>query len=82
MHWTFEIGVSRNHSPHTISLPQEAYICNLAERFGLQNAAIVTTPVAPGAILTTDQCPAIAKKLREFAGSEINVGSCSECYVL
>jgi len=57
--------VSRNHSSHTISLSQEAYICNLVERFGLQNAAVVTTPLAPGAILTKDQCPATAEELRD-----------------
>jgi len=62
---TLGIGVSRDHSSHTISLSQEAYICNLVERFGLHNATIVTTPLAPGAILTKDQCPATAEELRD-----------------
>jgi len=72
MHWTLGIGVSRDHSSHTISLSQEAYIYNLVERFGLQNAAIVTTPLAPGAILTKDQCPATAEELRVGESSYVS----------
>jgi len=65
MHWALGIGVSRDHSSHTISLSQEACICNLVECFGLQNAAIVTTPLAPGATLTKDQCTATAEELQD-----------------
>ena len=34
------------------------------ERFGLQNANAVTTPLEPGAILTKDQCPTTPAELQ------------------
>ena len=57
MKWTLGIGVSRDRNARKISLSQEAYVNNLVDRFHLQNATTVTTPLAPGAILSKDQCP-------------------------
>ena len=46
--------VKRDFSRHTVSLSQKSYIENLVERFGLQGAQTVTTPLAPRSILTKD----------------------------
>ena len=70
--WTLGIGVHRDRNAHVISLSQEAYIDNLIERFNLQNATTVTTPLAPGAILSKEQCPATPHentRYRELIGS-------------
>lgn len=67
LRWTLGIGVTRDYRTHTISLSQEAYIDNLVDRFGLQNATTVTTPLAPGAVLTKDQCPTTSEEIQEMS---------------
>ena len=70
--WTLGIGVHRDRDARIISLSQEAYINNLVERFNLQNATTVTTPLAPGTILSKEQCPATPHdnpRYRELIGS-------------
>ncbi len=70
--WTLGIGVRRDRDACIISLSQEAYIDNFLERFNLQNATVVTTPIAPGAILSKEQCPATPHNnthYRELIGS-------------
>jgi hypothetical protein len=62
--WTLGIAASRDRDAHIISLSQEAYIDNLLERFRLQNA-----PLAPGAVLTKEQCPMAAEELRDMHGN-------------
>ena len=69
MHWTLGIGVAHDRDTHTISLLQEDYINNLVERFGPQNASIVTTPLEPGAILTKDQWPTTPAELQGISGN-------------
>jgi len=64
MRGTLRIGVARDRDTHTISLLQEEYINNLVERFGLQNANTVTTPLEPGAMVTKDQCPTTPTELQ------------------
>jgi hypothetical protein len=56
-------------STHTISLLQESYIDTLVKCFGLQDAHTVTTPLAPGAIFTKDQCPKTLSKIKDMAGN-------------
>ena len=46
--WLLGTTVRRNLTDHTISLGQEAYIDQIATRFGLQNARSVSTPLPPG----------------------------------
>ena len=65
MRWTLGIGVNGEHITHTISLSQESNINNLVDRFGLQNATTVTTPLEPSALFTKDQRPTIPT---EFPG--------------
>ena len=60
------IKVTRNYARHTVSLSQQSYIENLLERFRLQNATTVTTPLAPGAILTKDQCPKMPEEVDDM----------------
>ena len=70
--WTLGIGVRRDRDARIVSLSQEAYIDNLIERFDLQNATTVTTPLAPGVILSKEQCPAKPHEnshYRELIGS-------------
>ena len=69
MCWTLGIGVNRDYDAHIISPSQEAYIDNLVERFGLQNATTVTTPLTPGAIFTKDQCPAAPREVHDMYGN-------------
>jgi len=52
--WTLGMKVTRIFSRHTVSISQQSYIKNLVERFGLQDAQSVTTPLTPGTILTKD----------------------------
>ena len=67
--WTLGIGVYRDYDAHIISLSQESYIESLVQRFGLQHATTVTTPLAPGAVLTKDQCPATPDELKATANN-------------
>ena len=69
LHWTLGMKVTRDHRNHTISLSQESYIDSLVECFGLQNVTTVTTPFAPGTILTKDQCPTTPEELQEVANN-------------
>ena len=69
MRWTLGIGVARDRDTHIISLSQEEYISNLVERFGLQDANTVTTPLEPGAILTREQCPTTPAELQGMTGN-------------
>lgn len=52
IHWLLGVGITRNENTHTISLSQSAYIDQLIERFGLQDAHPVATPLEPGTDLT------------------------------
>ena len=69
LHWTLGIGVVRDYEGHIISLSQQSYINNLVERFGLQNAHTVTTPLTPGTIYTKDQCPKTPEEIADMAGN-------------
>ena len=75
--WLLGTTVTRNLTDRTISLGQEAYIDQIATRFGLQNARSVSTPLPPGidispgmehispkALLTSER-----KNYREIIGS-------------
>jgi hypothetical protein len=46
------IAVSRDRSSHITSPSQEFYMGKLITRAGLENTYPVTTPLAPGAILS------------------------------
>src|SRR5258706_4458937 len=57
--WTLSLKVERDFNGHKVSISQRLYIENPVERFGLQDAHTVTTPLAPGTILTKDQFPVL-----------------------
>ena len=65
LRWTLEFGVKRDVDAHIISFSQEAYTNNLVERIGLHGVRTVTTPLAPGAILTKDQPPKTPKEIED-----------------
>ena len=69
LRWILGMKVTRDYRTRTISLSQESYINSLVERFGLQHATSVTTPLAPGALLTKDRCPATPEEMREVANN-------------
>jgi hypothetical protein len=71
LRWMLGMKVKREFSTHTISLSvsQQSYIENLVERFGLQDAHTVTTPLAPGTTLTKNQCPTTPDEINAMVGS-------------
>ena len=64
---TLGIGVYRDYRTHTISISQEAYIDNLVERFGLQYANTVTTPLVDP---TKDQFPKTTEEFQDISGNK------------
>lgn len=70
--WMLGIGVTCDFTTHTISLLQELYIDNLVKQFRLKHTTTVTTPLAPGAILTKDQCPMSSEELQAMAGNQFH----------
>jgi hypothetical protein len=71
LRWMLGMKVKHDFSTHTVSLSvsQQSYIENLVERFGLQDAHTVTTPLTPGTILTKDQCPTTPDEINDMVGS-------------
>jgi hypothetical protein len=65
--WTLSIGIKHDYNTHTILLSQEAYIDNLVEHFGLQNATTVTTLLDPGVVFTKDQCLRTPEELQDMS---------------
>ena len=69
LRWILGMGVTCDLHTHTISLSQESYIDSLVEKFGLQHANTITTPLAPGAILSKDQCPTSPEERLDMIGN-------------
>jgi len=55
--WTLNIRFDYQRKSRMIELMQEVYILKLAERFGVTGSRPISTPFAPGTILTADSCP-------------------------
>ena len=70
LRWTLGLKVKRDFNRHMVTLLQQSYIENLVERFRLQGAKTYMTPLAPGTILTKDQCPKTPAKVQDMAGSQ------------
>ena len=51
------VKIQRDRSKRLLSMSQEAYINKMLERFRLQHAKPVETPMAKGQILSLEQCP-------------------------
>ena len=56
--WLLGIKVTRNHEARTISLSQEGYIASILERFNLQDAKAVDTPMLPSVTYSKQDSPA------------------------
>ena len=66
VHWLLGIKITRNHSAHTISLSQTAYINAITTRFNLENTKLVSTPMDPGLMLSITQCPKTQAEINEM----------------
>jgi Reverse transcriptase (RNA-dependent DNA polymerase) len=55
--WMLEIEVTRDRLARTVSFLQRSYIVKILERFNLQNASLLSTPLNPHHKLTLAQCP-------------------------
>jgi len=63
LRWTLGIGANQDYSTHITSRSQGVYIDQLLERFVLQNANTVATPLVPSANITKDQCSETTEEL-------------------
>jgi reverse transcriptase-like protein len=57
IHWLLGIKISRDHSAHTISLSQTAYINSIISCFRLSDAKAYSTPMVPGVLHSQTNCP-------------------------
>src|SRR6201996_2464397 len=57
LEWSLGMKFVRDLDAGTSTLSQEAYIISMMRRFGLEDAKSVTTPFAPGTVLTADMSP-------------------------
>ena len=57
LHWMLGIEVERDRATRTISFSQSTYIMKILERFGLQDANPLSTPLDPHHRLMLAQCP-------------------------
>ena len=69
LRWTLGLKVKCDFNRHMVMLLQQSYIENLVECFRLQGAKTYTTPLAPGTILTKDQCPKTPAEVQDMASS-------------
>ena len=69
LRWTLGMKVTRNFDAHIVSISQQSYIEDLLVRFCLQQAQTVTTPLAPGAVLTKEHCPTTPDEIIDMAGN-------------
>jgi hypothetical protein len=76
INWLLGLSITRDITAYTISLGQRAYIEQILNRFGLENARTATTPMEVGIDLTPDSShvstilltPAEKTKYREMIG--------------
>ena len=67
--WTLGMKVERDFNAHIVLVSQRSYIEDLLVRFRLQKAQTITTPLAPGTILTKDQRPTTPDEISDMAGN-------------
>ena len=77
IHWLLNLKINQNKQVGTISIPQEAYINSILERFNLQDAKIYSSPLDPNTKLSKDQCPNMTedKKKMEMVTCRQAIGS-------
>jgi hypothetical protein len=64
--WLLGFEVKYDKTARTLSLSQRAYIDTLVDRFGLEHANTVSTPLEPGITLSIDQSPTTAQHTNEM----------------
>ena len=67
IHWVLGIEIKRDRMARTISLSQRTYIDTILEEFKLKDAAPLTVPAEPGAILGKHQCPESTREKEDMA---------------
>jgi hypothetical protein len=68
LHWLLGIEVKRDRKSRTISLSQRAYIQKILERFNLQDANPLGTPLDPHHKLSLSQCPSTPRQFEDMRG--------------
>ena len=66
LHWMLGIEVERDRGARTISFSQQAYIRKILERFGLEDAYSLSTPLDPHHKLSLAQCPDNPRQYRSM----------------
>ncbi len=66
VHWLLGIKITRDHSAHSISLSQTAYINTIVSHFGLSNAKSYDTPMTPGIVHSCSDCPSDPAELNQM----------------
>jgi len=66
LHWLLGIEVKRDRVRHTITLSQHSYIDKIVERFSLQDAKPVSTPLDPHHQLMIAQCPSTPRQYEDM----------------
>ena len=76
--WFLNFEIRRDRNAKTISINQQAYIDLMVEKFGLNNAKPILTPMDPGVQLSTQQSLSTAKQtaqMRRVPYSQCNMAS-------
>jgi transposase InsO family protein len=66
LHWMLGMEVKRDRERRTGSIGQSAYINHICERFNLQDAKPLSTPMDPGEHLTKSQSPSTPKQIDDM----------------
>jgi hypothetical protein len=68
LHWLLGMEVKRDRSNQIDSISQTACINHICEKFNLQDAKPLSTPLDPGNHLSKSQLPSTLKKIDDMHG--------------
>jgi hypothetical protein len=68
LHWLLGMEVKRDWSNWTGLISQMAYIDHICEKFNLQDAKPLSTPLDPGNHLSKSQSPSTLKQINDMHG--------------
>jgi hypothetical protein len=68
LHWLLGMEVKRDWSNQMGSISQMAYIDHICEKFNLQDAKPLSTPLDPGNHLLKSQSPSTPKQIDDMRG--------------
>jgi hypothetical protein len=66
LRWLLGIGIDRDRERRTISFSQGAYIQKIVEHFGMEDAAPLSIPIAPGHNLSKSQSPSTPDEIEDM----------------